>query len=46
VSIGLAWVNTDLAKYCWLLLALVPNLAARLTRPPASSAAGGPGASS
>jgi len=46
VSIGLAWVNTDLAKYCWLLLALVPNLAARLTRPPASSAPGGPGASS
>jgi len=45
-SIGLAWVNTDLAKYCWLLLALVPNLAARLTRPPASSASGGSGGSS
>jgi uncharacterized membrane protein len=23
-SIGLAWVNTDAAKYCWLLIALVP----------------------
>jgi len=46
LSIGLAWVNTGLAKYCWLLLALVPNLAARLTRPPKSSASGGPGASS
>ncbi len=25
-SIGLAWVNTDLAKYCWLLLAVVPRV--------------------
>jgi uncharacterized membrane protein len=27
VSIGLAWVNTDAAKYCWLLIALVPRVA-------------------
>jgi uncharacterized membrane protein len=26
VSIGVAWWNTDLAKYLWLLLALVPRL--------------------
>jgi uncharacterized membrane protein len=30
VSIGLAWWNTDVAKYCWLLIALVPRLAVRL----------------
>jgi uncharacterized membrane protein len=24
LSIGLAWVNTGAAKYCWLLLAIVP----------------------
>ncbi len=24
LSIGLAWVNTSAAKYCWLLLAVVP----------------------
>jgi uncharacterized membrane protein len=24
LSIGLAWVNTGLAKYCWLLLAVAP----------------------
>jgi len=29
-SIGLAWVNTDLAKYCWLLIALVPHVVGRL----------------
>jgi TMEM175 potassium channel family protein len=27
VSIGVAWVNTDIAKYLWLLIALVPRLA-------------------
>jgi len=29
VSIVLAWVNPDAAKYCWLLLAVVPRLAER-----------------
>jgi uncharacterized membrane protein len=29
LSIGIAWVNTDIAKYCWLLLAVVPRLADR-----------------
>ena len=29
-SIGVAWVNTDAAKYCWLLLALTPRIADRL----------------
>ena len=29
LSIVLAWVNTDAAKYCWLLLALAPRLADR-----------------
>ena len=28
-SICLAWVNTDLAKYCWLLIALVPHVVNR-----------------
>jgi uncharacterized membrane protein len=32
VSIGLAWVNTDVAKYCWLLIAAAPWLAARWVR--------------
>jgi uncharacterized membrane protein len=27
LSIGLAWVNTDAAKYCWLLLAAAPRAA-------------------
>jgi len=27
VSIGIAWVNTGAAKYCWLLLAVAPRLA-------------------
>ncbi len=26
LSIGVAWVNTDAAKYCWLLLAVAPGL--------------------
>ena len=29
LSIGVAWVNTDAAKYCWLLLAVVPRVADR-----------------
>ena len=29
LSIGLAWVNTDAAKYCWLLLAVLPWAADR-----------------
>ena len=29
LSIGLAWVNTDVAKYCWLLLAVAPAAADR-----------------
>ena len=29
VSIVLAWVNPDAAKYCWLLLAVTPRLAER-----------------
>jgi len=37
LSIGLAWVNTSAAKYCWLLIQLAPWLAdrcaARTTRP-------------
>ena len=30
-SIVLAWVNPDAAKYCWLLLAVTPGLAERLS---------------
>ena len=29
LSIGIAWVNTDTAKYCWLLLAVAPRVADR-----------------
>ena len=29
VSIGIAWVNTGAAKYCWLLLAVAPWVADR-----------------
>ena len=29
LSIGVAWVNTGAAKYCWLLLAVVPQVADR-----------------
>jgi hypothetical protein len=33
-SIGLAWVNTDVAKFSWLLIALVPRAVdRRLARP-------------
>ena len=31
VSMVLAWVNPDAAKYCWLLLAVAPRLADRLS---------------
>src|SRR6201996_760784 len=31
VSIVLAWVNPDVAKYCWLLLAVAPRAAERLS---------------
>ncbi len=29
LSIGVSWVNTGLAKYCWLLVALAPTVARR-----------------
>ena len=29
LSIGIAWVNADAAKYCWLLLAVAPRVAER-----------------
>jgi uncharacterized membrane protein len=29
LSIGIAWVNTGAAKYCWLLLAVAPQVADR-----------------
>jgi TMEM175 potassium channel family protein len=29
LSIGIAWVNTNIAKYCWLLLAVAPEAADR-----------------
>ncbi len=29
LSIGVSWVNTGLAKYCWLLVALAPSVARR-----------------
>ena len=29
VSIGIAWVDTGAAKYCWLLLAVAPRIADR-----------------
>ncbi|HTW01160.1 MAG TPA: TMEM175 family protein [Streptosporangiaceae bacterium] len=39
LSIGVAWVNPDLAKYLWLLMALVPRLAVHLAnRRPGASA--------
>ncbi len=31
VSIGVAWINTDVAKYCWLLIAAAPWIAARVS---------------
>ena len=48
LSIGVAWVNTDAAKYCWLLLALVPRVvdrwSARHAGPGSGPAAGADGA--
>ena len=41
-SIGLAWVNTDAAKYCWLLIAVVPYVVDRWLLRPAGPG-GGPG---
>jgi uncharacterized membrane protein len=41
-SIGLAWVNTDVAKFSWLLIALVPWVVDHFLPRPAG-AAGGPG---
>jgi uncharacterized membrane protein len=32
LSIGIAWVNTGAAKYCWLLLAAAPEAADRWSR--------------
>jgi len=29
VSIGIAWMSPDAAKYCWLLLAVAPRIADR-----------------
>jgi uncharacterized membrane protein len=29
LSIGISWVNTSAAKYCWLLLAVAPRIADR-----------------
>jgi TMEM175 potassium channel family protein len=31
LSIGIAWINTDAAKYFWLLLAVAPRIAERWT---------------
>jgi uncharacterized membrane protein len=31
LSVGLAWVSTDIAKYCWLLIAAAPWAASRWT---------------
>jgi hypothetical protein len=31
LSIGIAWVNPDAAKYFWLLLAIAPRIADRLS---------------
>ena len=31
LSVGLAWVSTDIAKYCWLLIAAAPWVATRWT---------------
>ena len=32
LSIGIAWVNTSVAKYCWLLMALAPWVASHWIR--------------
>jgi uncharacterized membrane protein len=38
VSIAVAWVNTDLAKYLWILIAFLPDIAIRATRKPSRPA--------
>lgn len=45
LSIGLAWVNTTAAKWCWLLIPLAPGAANRWAARTASrrGAAGTPG---
>jgi len=43
ISMGLAWWNTDAAKYCWLLLALVPRVVDWWSRWRTAAAAGRPG---
>jgi uncharacterized membrane protein len=43
LSIGIAWVNTDVAKYCWLLLALAPRFADRWLARRTSPDVGRPG---
>jgi uncharacterized membrane protein len=40
VSIGLAWVNTSAAKWCWLLILLAPWAANRWAARPGSGAPG------
>lgn len=41
VSMALAWVNADLAKYLWITIAFLPDIVIRVTRkrPPADQAA-------
>jgi uncharacterized membrane protein len=39
-SIGLAWVNTDVAKFCWLLIAVVPAVTDRWLRRSARTGGG------
>jgi TMEM175 potassium channel family protein len=39
-SIGLAWVNTDIAKFAWLLIALVPPVVDRWLLRPAGTDSG------
>jgi len=42
-SMGLAWVSTDAAKYCWLLLAVVPRVVNRWQRRQAGPDGAAPG---
>jgi uncharacterized membrane protein len=46
LSIGIAWVNTDIAKYCWLLLAVAPRAADRWLARRTSLDVGRPGGTS
>jgi hypothetical protein len=45
VSVGLPWVNTGAAKWCWVLILLAPQAANRWAARPGSgaNAAGAPG---